>query len=296
MFAITGFYHRYFSHRGYRVNSRVVQFLMGFWGCTAIQQGPLWWAAHHRWHHRHSDRETDLHSPVRHGFLFSHTLWFLTLKHHPEFQDERQWPKDLSRFPELVWLEKYSLLPPVLLAVVLFAVGGSAWLVWGFFVSTVFLWHGTFTINSLTHVWGKRRFETEDTSRNNIILALVTLGEGWHNNHHAFAGGAKAGFYWYEIDITYYLLRLMQALRLISDLGGPPPAVLELGRQNDALRREARRFLRAGVVRQLSHAELSDLVQAAACCVDRAVVRAMKTPELRAFIQRFRADRRPISA
>jgi stearoyl-CoA desaturase (delta-9 desaturase) len=232
MFAITGFYHRYFSHRTFRT-SRAVQFLFALIGASCVQRGPLWWAAHHRNHHRHSDTARDVHSPVVHGFWRSHVGWFLTRR---GFRTDWERIRDLARYPELRVLDRFDTLVPVLLAVVLFLLGGwlekaapqlgtDAWqmLVWGFFVSTVALFHATVTINSLAHRFGKRRFETRDDSRNNLWLALLTFGEGWHNNHHFFPGSARQGFRWWEIDLTYYGLRTMALLRLVHDLK-PVPA------------------------------------------------------------------------
>lgn len=291
MFAITGFYHRYFSHRGYRVRNRVVQFLMGWLGASAMQQGPLWWANHHRHHHRYSDMPEDIHSPKHTGFWFSHTGWFLVLKENEQFQaDEHAQPADLAKFPELVWLNRYHLVPPLTLLAGLYLLGGLPYLVWGC-ISTVVLWHGTFTINSLSHLLGGRRYETSDTSRNNFWLALITLGEGWHNNHHAYCGGAKAGFYWYELDITYYGLWCMSKLGLISDLGAPPQSILEKGRENDRLRRNARRVVRAGIVRKLSTPELGLLLEAANGYVERKVLAGLNLREVRNLVERYRQVR-----
>ncbi|RYZ64518.1 MAG: acyl-CoA desaturase, partial [Proteobacteria bacterium] len=182
MFGVTGAYHRYFSHRTYKT-SRVMQFLLAFLAQTSAQKGALWWAANHRHHHKHSDDEHDIHSPVQDGFWWSHVGWILSEKY-----DETDWSliSDLKKYPELVFLNRFNLVPAVLLAVAIFFVGGMPALVWGFFISTVLCWHGTFTINSLSHVFGTRRYTTTDTSRNNWLLAIVTMGEGWHNNHHAY--------------------------------------------------------------------------------------------------------------
>jgi stearoyl-CoA desaturase (Delta-9 desaturase) len=241
MFAITGFYHRYFSHRTFKA-SRPVQFLMGVLGSSAVQRGPLWWAAHHRHHHRHSDEQEDFHSPVRHGFLYSHMGWFF----HPDAVETNiDAVRDLARFPELRWLDRWDLMIPVGYAVAMFGLGAAidaiwpaagtgAWqmLIWGFFVSTVFLFHGTYTVNSLAHVVGRRRFETTDSSRNNLFIALITLGEGWHNNHHHYQTSTRQGFYWYEIDITYYFLKAMSWVGLVSDLRPVPESILEDGRRS----------------------------------------------------------------
>ena len=233
MFAITGFYHRYFSHRTFRT-SRPVQFAFAVIGSASVQRGPLWWAAHHRHHHRHADTGADLHTP-RKGFWRSHAGWFLT---RAAFRTDTSRIRDLLAFPELRWLDRFDTAVPVLLAVSLYAVGelfpglgtnGPQLLVWGFFVSTVVLFHATVTINSLAHRWGRRRFETRDDSRNNLWLALLTFGEGWHNNHHFFPGSARQGFRWWEIDLTWYGLHAMQALGLVHDLKPVPDWVLAKG-------------------------------------------------------------------
>ena len=239
MFAITGFYHRYFSHRTFQTG-RAFQFLMGLAGTMAVQKGPLWWAAHHRYHHRHSDEEHDSHSPGRHGFWWSHVGWFLTRSGTPT---REKLVRDWIRYPELRFIDRQHLLGPAILA--LGTLGLGAWLerahpqlgtsaaqmfVWGFVVSTVVLYHATYTINSLSHRFGSRRFETGDDSRNNWLLALLTLGEGWHNNHHHYPGSARQGFYWWEIDLTYYGLRLLAALGLIGRLKPVPVRVLERDR------------------------------------------------------------------
>ena len=233
MFAITGFYHRYFSHRAF-ATSRGVQFAFAVLGAASVQRGPLWWAAHHRRHHRHADTEHDVHSP-RHGFWHSHVGWFLTRR---AFATDHAAIPDLARYPELRWLDRYDVVVPVLLAVCLYALGawlegahpglrtnGPQLLAWGFFVSTVVLFHVTVTINSLAHRWGSRRFATRDDSRNNWLLALLTFGEGWHNNHHHFPGSVRQGFTWWEIDLTWYGLRAMSALGLVWDLKTMPAAL-----------------------------------------------------------------------
>jgi stearoyl-CoA desaturase (delta-9 desaturase) len=232
MFALTGFYHRYFAHRTFRT-SRAVQFLFALIGAACVQRGPLWWAAHHRHHHRHADTPLDPHSPAVHGFAWSHMGWFLTPR---AFRTEWARIPDLARYPELRWLDRYDTLVPLVLALALYGLGtllervapglhtsGGQMLVWGFFVSTIVLFHATVTINSLAHRYGTRRFDTRDDSRNNLWLALLTFGEGWHNNHHFFPGSARQGFRWWEIDLTWYGLRLMAALGLVRDLK-PVPA------------------------------------------------------------------------
>ena len=221
MFGVTAGYHRYFSHRAFRT-SRGFQLLLAVLGASAVQKGPLWWAAHHRDHHSHSDGPEDVHSPLERGFWWSHVGWILA-RRYDATKHERV--KDFASFPELRWLDRWHLVVPLALAGALFLVGGLPALLWGFFVSTVLLWHGTFAINSLAHVFGRRRYETGDGSRNSLALALVTLGEGWHNNHHFYASSAKQGFFWWEVDVSYYVLRLLAAVRLVRDLRAPPDRV-----------------------------------------------------------------------
>ena len=234
MFAITAFYHRYFSHRAFRT-SRAAQFVFALLGATAVQRGPLWWAAHHRQHHAQADGLADPHSPKVHGFLWSHVKWFLAREN---FATREKLVRDLARFPELRWLDRWDAAVPAALALALLGVG--AWLeraapalgtgpwqmlVWGFCISTVALWHATFTINSLAHRFGSRRYATRDESRNNGWLALLTLGEGWHNNHHRYPAAARQGFYWWEIDISYLALKVLSALGIVWGLRPVPAAI-----------------------------------------------------------------------
>jgi stearoyl-CoA desaturase (delta-9 desaturase) len=223
MFAITGFYHRYFSHRTFST-SRAGQFVLALLGSSAAQRGPLWWSAHHRKHHRHSDTEQDVHSPHQHGFWWAHMGWITAPSNFPTDFDQ---VPDLAKYPELKFLDRFDILVPLLLAVTLFLIGGWQWLIWGFFISTVVLFHATCFINSLAHLWGKRRYDTEDESRNNWLLAIITFGEGWHNNHHKYPGSARQGFFWWEFDLTYYGLKVLQWLRVIRDLRPVPARVLE---------------------------------------------------------------------
>jgi stearoyl-CoA desaturase (Delta-9 desaturase) len=235
MFAITGFYHRYFAHRTFRT-SRAVQFTFACIGASSVQRGPLWWAAHHRNHHINADTTSDPHSPQVYGFLWSHMGWFLTSN---GFRTDWKRIPDLARYPELRWLDRYDVLMPVALATALYFLGawirhlaphtgvtGGQLLVWGFFVSTVVLFHATVTINSLAHRFGTRRFATRDDSRNNLWLALLTFGEGWHNNHHFCPSSARQGFRWWEVDLTYYGLQLLQLFGLVYALKPVPAHVM----------------------------------------------------------------------
>ena len=235
MFAVTGIYHRYFSHRTYRT-SRAGQFLLALWGATAVQRGALWWAYHHRHHHQHSDDPRDTHSPHVHGFWWSHIGWITSRRNFPTDYSKI---RDLARFPELVWLNRFDTIVPILFATGLWGLGWllelyapglhtTRWqmLWWAFFVSTTVLFHATACINSLAHLLGRRRFNTPDGSRNSWILACITLGEGWHNNHHRWMSATRQGFYWWEFDPTYYGLKLLSWTGVIRDLQPVPDSVL----------------------------------------------------------------------
>jgi stearoyl-CoA desaturase (Delta-9 desaturase) len=221
MFGVTGAYHRYFAHRTYRT-SRFFQFCLAFLAQTSMQKGALWWAAHHRNHHKHSDQDLDPHDSRR-GFWYSHCGWIMD---HTDATDYAK-VKDLTRFPELVILNKLKITPSILLGIVVWLIWGWSGLVIGFGLSTVLLWHGTFTINSLSHMLGKPRYKTGELSKNNWVLALITMGEGWHNNHHHFMNSTRQGFYWWEIDLTYYVLKGMSWLGLVWDLREPPARVYD---------------------------------------------------------------------
>lgn len=244
IFSVTGFYHRYFSHKTYQTN-RFWQFVFAVLGNSAVQRGPLWWASHHRQHHLSSDEPADAHSPVQHGFWWSHIGWILSKKHY-YYNPERV--RDLSRYPELVFLDRYDGLVPTLTFIFFLLTGyflnkfvpslhtsAAQMLVWGFSISTIALFHTTVSINSLSHVFGNKRFVTKDNSRNNWFLALLTFGEGWHNNHHHYPASARQGFMWWEIDITYYGLKLLEKCGIIWDLRGVPKSVLEKNLAKDAV-------------------------------------------------------------
>ncbi len=222
IFGITAGFHRYFAHRAFKT-SRVFQFCLGFLGCSAVQKGPLWWAANHRRHHKHSDRDDDPHSPVRHGLWWSHIGWVLSTKHDGMDPDEI---KDFSKYPELRALEFFHWVPGALMAYGCYLIAGWSGVVWGFIVSTVFLYHGTFLVNSVCHLLGTRRYQTGDQSRNNWWVAILTMGEGWHNNHHHFMSSARLGWKWWEIDVGYYLLKILSIPRVVWDLRVVPPSKL----------------------------------------------------------------------
>lgn len=234
MFAITAGFHRLLAHRTYRT-SRVFQFLIAFTGTASYQKGPLWWSAHHRRHHLVADTREDFHSPLTRKFWRAHFGWFLSRD-----SQATEWKliANLSKYPELRFLDRYYSLPPVALAATTFLAGsllaryapglgtsGFQMLIWAFFISTVVLYHGTFTVNSLAHIFGKRRFATDDNSRNNWFVALITLGEGWHNNHHYYAASERQGFFWWELDISHCTLRVLSWLGIVWDLHAPPANV-----------------------------------------------------------------------
>ena len=265
-FGLTGGYHRYFAHRAYKVN-RFMQFVLAWLGCSALQKGPIWWAAHHRKHHRESDQPDDVHSPIQEGFWWSHIGWILD-------ESSQEAPvelvKDLTRYPELRWLDRHYWVPGLVLAVLCWFIGGWSGVVWGFVVSTVFLYHTTFMVNSVCHLLGSRRFETTDYSRNNLFVALLTMGEGWHNNHHYYQSSANQGFYWWEVDFTYYILKGLSWLGLVHDLRLPPKRVLELGLKLDRERREGLRPLDQAARQELLQATRAAVAaEEAACTADR---------------------------
>ena len=224
MFAITGFYHRYFAHKTFKT-SRLMQFIFAFIGSTAAQRGPIWWASHHRRHHLNSDKHNDQHSPHTHHFLWSHMGWFLAKKN---FLTDRKVVRDLIKFKELVLIDRFDWLPPVLLLLSLFVIGdflsltsgmsGLNMVIWGFCVSTILVYHCTFAVNSIAHLWGTQRYNTKEESKNNFFVALLTFGEGWHNNHHHYPGSIRQGFYWWEVDLTYYVLRFLSFFGIVYNL------------------------------------------------------------------------------
>jgi stearoyl-CoA desaturase (Delta-9 desaturase) len=223
MWAVTAGYHRYFSHRSFKT-SRTFQFVLAFLAQSSLQRGAIWWAAIHRHHHKHSDTELDVHSPVHRSFLYSHVGWIFSNRDDtPDYSSVQ----DLMAYPELRFLERFHHLPGVLLGALCFLVAGWPGLIVGFIWSTVLLYHGSFSINSLAHVHGKQRYVTGDDSRNNWWLSVITMGEGWHNNHHAYQSSTRQGFRWYEFDPTYYVLKVLSWVGLVWDLRSPPPEVVQ---------------------------------------------------------------------
>jgi stearoyl-CoA desaturase (delta-9 desaturase) len=222
VFGITAGYHRYFSHRTFKTG-RVFQFVLAWLGAMSMQKGVLWWSAHHRQHHRFSDQRGDIHSPGLQGFVWAHVGWILATDYE---QTNLKAVPDLAKYPELRWLNRWHLAPSLTLAGTLYLLGGLPWVAWGWCVSTVLCWHVTFMINSLTHMFGRKRYVTKDDSRNSLILALLTFGEGWHNNHHYYQSSTRQGFFWWEIDLSYYALRALSLVGLVWDLREPPAHVV----------------------------------------------------------------------
>lgn len=228
MFGITAGYHRYFSHRSFKTG-RPFQFALAWLGCSALQKGPLWWASQHRLHHKHSDTEEDIHSPITQTIWHAHVGWIVE-----SANDKTQWKviRDLAKFPELVWLNRHHWVPGMILAaaciLISLAAGGTGWggFIVGFVLGTVALYHCTFMINSLAHLVGRRRYNTPDRSRNNWLLGILAMGEGWHNNHHHYQNSVRQGFFWWEIDVTYYVLKAMSWVGLVWGLKEPPKHVL----------------------------------------------------------------------
>lgn len=222
MFGITAGYHRYFAHRSFRT-SRPFRFMLALLGTLALQKGVLWWAAHHRKHHRYSDQPGDVHSVKQDGFWWAHVGWIMSSKYT---ETDRDRIKDMASFPELRWLNRFWIVPFVLLCVVFYFALGFQALVWGCFISTVVLFHATFCINSLMHMVGRRVYDTSDESRNSMVLALITMGEGWHNNHHYYQTSVRQGFRWWEIDMSYYILVLLEKIGAVWDLKRPTPEII----------------------------------------------------------------------
>jgi stearoyl-CoA desaturase (delta-9 desaturase) len=220
MFALTAGVHRSFAHRSFKT-SRAMQFALAIVATASAQLGVLWWASQHRLHHRHTEGEKDPHSRRR-GLWWAHVGWFLVHTH-----DDTRWDQipDFTKYPELRWLDRHYFVPVIALAGGLLAFGGLPAVVWGFCVSTVLVWHAMFSLNSVGHWLGSRRYRTRDDSRNNALVALATFGEGWHNNHHYYPGSARNGFYWWELDVSYYVLRVFEAVGLVWDLRVVPDEV-----------------------------------------------------------------------
>jgi stearoyl-CoA desaturase (delta-9 desaturase) len=217
-------FHRYFAHRAFRMH-RVTQFLWALLGTCAMQKGPLWWAGHHVDHHKYADRDGDPHSPKVSGVYYAHIGWFLNDVRHDTVDTGNPVIRDFGRYPELRWLDRYYALPPLAWALAMYALGGLPWLVWGFCLPTVTLAHSTFAINTVNHLFGTRRFDTVDESRNNALTAFFAVGEGWHNNHHRYQRAARNGFYWWEFDPTYYVIRAMSLVGLVWDVQPVPDRI-----------------------------------------------------------------------
>jgi stearoyl-CoA desaturase (delta-9 desaturase) len=228
-------FHRYFAHRAFQMN-RAARFFWAFVGTAAMQKGPLWWAGHHVNHHRFADRDGDPHSPMVSGVYYAHIGWFLNDARHDRLGPSNPVVRDFSSAPEIAFLDRYFFIPPLLLAAAMYLGGGMRWLVWGFCLPTMTLAHATFAINTVNHMFGSRRFDTIDESRNNALTALMAAGEGWHNNHHRYQRAARNGFYWWEVDLTWYVIKAMSLLGLAWDLQSVPERIYQEARAAKARR------------------------------------------------------------
>ena len=231
-------FHRYFAHRSFQMN-RGARFFWALVGTSAMQKGPIWWAGHHVNHHKYADRDGDPHSPMVSGVYYAHIGWFLNDTKHDVLEASNPVVRDFSKAPEIAMLEKFHFVPPALLGATMYAIGGWQWLVWGFCLPTMTLSHATFAINTINHMFGSRRFDTIDESRNNPLTAFFAVGEGWHNNHHRYQRAARNGFYWWEFDLTWYVIRAMAAIGLAWDVQAVPKRIYEEARATRKNRREA---------------------------------------------------------
>jgi stearoyl-CoA desaturase (delta-9 desaturase) len=222
-------FHRYYAHRAFKMN-RIARFVWTWIGTSAMQKGPIWWAGHHVNHHKYADRDGDPHSPMVSGVYYAHIGWFLNDTKHDKLEANNPVLRDFSKIPEIAFIEKYFFLPPLTLAIAMFAIGGLPLLVWGFCLPTMTLAHATFAINTVNHMFGSRRFETVDESRNNPVTAFFAVGEGWHNNHHRYQRAARNGFYWWEFDATWYVIRAMKAVGLVWEVQAVPKRIYEEAR------------------------------------------------------------------
>jgi stearoyl-CoA desaturase (delta-9 desaturase) len=210
-------YHRLLTHRGFTTSKWMTRFLATC-GTLALQSGPISWVTTHRLHHAFTDTDRDPHSP-RNGVWWSHIGWIFTgtAQNQSEATKQRYSPV-LMKDPYLRFIDKYYYVSTIILAAIIFAIGGLPMAVWAIAVRIVLSWHFTWLVNSATHIWGYRRFETRDDSRNNVLVAAVTFGEGWHNNHHAYPRSAKHGLTWKEFDINWYQLQIIEKLGLIKNV------------------------------------------------------------------------------
>lgn len=274
MFGITAGYHRYFSHRAFRLG-RVPQFMLAYIGAAAAQKGPLWWAANHRDHHRYSDTALDAHSPQK-GFWWSHVGWILSDEYDATDFDAIE---DFAKYPELRWLNKHDAVAPWSFGILAFLIGGWSGLVVGFFLSTVLLWHATFLVNSVAHLQGRRRYVTNDTSRNNWWIAILTGGEGWHNNHHHYPACARQGFRWWEYDVTYYVLKLGSWVGIVHDLREPPLAAKQSKRLRTGSLDVGRFRQHLAAAAATAPAEATELIEQLTAMADNAGRRKISVPE-----------------
>lgn len=219
---ITMTYHRLLTHRSFAVRPRWLEYVLTFIGMAASEGGAIGWVADHRRHHAFSDEEGDVHSPNQ-GFGWAHMFWWMTpditSRHTPEYL--QKWAPDLYKDKIHRVMNNFPVVPPLMSAVLMYAIGGMPWLVWGFFVRTIFVLHTTWLVNSATHIWGYRSHETRDKSTNLWWVAALTYGEGWHNNHHAFQTSARHGLAWWEIDPTYMMIKALSYVGIAYNLKLP---------------------------------------------------------------------------
>jgi stearoyl-CoA desaturase (delta-9 desaturase) len=223
-------FHRYYAHQAFEMN-RGARFFWTLVGTAAMQKGPLWWAGHHVYHHKYADRDGDPHSPKLSGFYHAHLGWFLNDSRHRTLDPSNPVIRTFARYPEIAFLERFNVVPPIVMAAAMYAFGGWPWLLWGFCLPTVTLSHATFAINTVNHLFGSRRFQTRDDSTNNALTALFAVGEGWHNNHHRYQRAARNGFYWWEIDVTYYVIWTMEKVGLAWNVQPVPERIYREARE-----------------------------------------------------------------
>ena len=213
-------YHRLLTHRSFKL-WKPLEYALAVCACLAFQNGPIKWVATHRVHHANSDREGDPHSPTK-GFWWAHMGWLFSFDEtFDTYEKYRTYAPDLANDPVYRFLNSTFVIYQVILGIVLYAWGGLPFVIWGIFFRTVFMWHCTWLVNSAAHTWGYRTWAVEDKSTNNWWVALLTYGEGWHNNHHAFPRSAAHGLKWWELDLTYFTVRALTAVGLASDIQLP---------------------------------------------------------------------------
>lgn len=213
-------YHRHLTHRSFEV-WKPLEYFLAFCGCLALQNGPIKWVATHRLHHARSDQPKDPHSPTK-GFWWAHMGWlFAFVDELDDYEQYKKYAPDLAKKPVYRFMDKYFAWSQVPLGIALYFWGGVPMILWGIFARLIFVWHSTWLVNSAAHIWGYRTWATQDQSTNNWWVALLTFGEGWHNNHHAFLRSARHGLQWWEFDLTYWTIVAFRTLGLASKIQLP---------------------------------------------------------------------------